>query len=249
MWIDAICVNQGDDNEKSTQVAQMGAIYRNAAEVVSILGSPSAKTDDAMTPDHWFSRQYQHRHSDALTLGLYDLFAFNRYWRRAWILQEITLAKKSTLCCGARMVDFQIAKEFLPIMEVMASTAETFSQLAELGQGVSWSQAREGYQYLKKAMVGAYQEGDNFDPFNLSTIQRFRGQTILELLKDSHRFNQCQDARDILYSRIAFATDAAELVPPPDYSVPPKQVFETFATNCVTKTSSLELCAHMCNQS
>lgn len=139
------------------------------------------------------------------------------------------------------MVDFQIAKEFLPISEVMTSTSETLSQLVGLGQGVSWSEAREGYQYLKKVMVGAYQEGDNFDPFNISTIQRFRGQTILELLKDSRRFNQCQDARDILYSRIALATDAAELVPPPDYSVPPKQVFETFATNCITKTSSLEL--------
>lgn len=219
-------------------MAQMGTIYRNAAEVVSIIGSPTAMTDDALTPDHWFSRQYQHHYADNLTYGLHEIFAFNNYWRRTWVLQEITLARKSKLCCGARLLDFETAKEFLAIWNVMTGAGETMIQLSK---GINWSEARTAYQYGKRLLADSWREGDAANPFDLSTIQRFRGQAFIDLLKDSRRFNKCQDPRDIIYSRIALATDASDLVPPPDYSVPAKQVFETFAINCITKTSSLEL--------
>ncbi|KAK8115627.1 hypothetical protein PG984_012129 [Apiospora sp. TS-2023a] len=38
LWVDAICINQNDLDERSTQVAQMGAIYRTARRVISWLG-------------------------------------------------------------------------------------------------------------------------------------------------------------------------------------------------------------------
>lgn len=39
--MDAICINQSDDEEKSREVLQMGAVYSNAKDVVVWLG-PSA---------------------------------------------------------------------------------------------------------------------------------------------------------------------------------------------------------------
>ncbi|KAF2184619.1 hypothetical protein K469DRAFT_781150 [Zopfia rhizophila CBS 207.26] len=38
-WIDRICINQGDSNEKNTQVAMMGEIYQNADRVITYLGA------------------------------------------------------------------------------------------------------------------------------------------------------------------------------------------------------------------
>lgn len=38
LWIDAICINQEDDDEKSQQVSMMGSIYRNASQVNICLG-------------------------------------------------------------------------------------------------------------------------------------------------------------------------------------------------------------------
>lgn len=38
LWIDAVCINQGDDAEKSAQVARMGDIYRNAMQINVCLG-------------------------------------------------------------------------------------------------------------------------------------------------------------------------------------------------------------------
>lgn len=40
VWIDQICINQGDDREKSHQVEQMRHIYSGAEEVVAWLGPP-----------------------------------------------------------------------------------------------------------------------------------------------------------------------------------------------------------------
>lgn len=48
LWIDAICINQADDFEKSWQVSQMGAIYSQADIVYMMLGSGTAETDRAM---------------------------------------------------------------------------------------------------------------------------------------------------------------------------------------------------------
>jgi len=36
-WINSICINQGDEAERSAQVAQMGPIYRGKGDFVCIL--------------------------------------------------------------------------------------------------------------------------------------------------------------------------------------------------------------------
>lgn len=46
LWVDAVCINQADDVEKSYQVSLMGEIYRNAEEVVIFLGEE--RDDSAM---------------------------------------------------------------------------------------------------------------------------------------------------------------------------------------------------------
>lgn len=38
MWIDAICINQDDSDERSSQVAMMDSIYQNAEEIIAWLG-------------------------------------------------------------------------------------------------------------------------------------------------------------------------------------------------------------------
>jgi len=45
LWVDAICINQDDDAEKSSQVQQMGRIYRSAELVIAWLGEASDDSD------------------------------------------------------------------------------------------------------------------------------------------------------------------------------------------------------------
>jgi hypothetical protein len=48
IWIDAVCINQSDDVEKSWQVAQMGEIYKGAAKTLLYLGPEDDKLQIAM---------------------------------------------------------------------------------------------------------------------------------------------------------------------------------------------------------
>jgi hypothetical protein len=48
LWIDAVCINQSDDVEKSWQVAQMGEIYKGAAKTLIYLGPEDDKLQIAM---------------------------------------------------------------------------------------------------------------------------------------------------------------------------------------------------------
>ena len=42
LWVDAICINQSDDLENSSQIPRMGTIFEQAAEVVIWLGKKTA---------------------------------------------------------------------------------------------------------------------------------------------------------------------------------------------------------------
>lgn len=48
MWIDALCINQADDEEKSVQVANMGAVYAAADSTIAWLGPRGINSDEAM---------------------------------------------------------------------------------------------------------------------------------------------------------------------------------------------------------
>lgn len=48
MWIDAICINQGDPSERSQQVGMMRSIFRSASNVVVWLGEESRTSNRAV---------------------------------------------------------------------------------------------------------------------------------------------------------------------------------------------------------
>lgn len=102
-WIDAICINQNANNnsEKSSQVAMMDRIYVNAHKVLCWLGEPTL----GMESDLKDLRIYLSRATTAEkeTCALRGLkFLMNRpYWTRLWIVQEVILAQRITLMCGA----------------------------------------------------------------------------------------------------------------------------------------------------
>ncbi|KAJ4142670.1 hypothetical protein NW754_010109 [Fusarium falciforme] len=109
LWIDAVCINQSDLVEKSTQIPKMAMIY-NRAEGVSVwLGGDDAGavdfidkllnldgfdplTKDPGTPEEW-----------AALLALMQRPWFNR----RWIVQEISLARRATLLCETRSVSWE----------------------------------------------------------------------------------------------------------------------------------------------
>ncbi|KAG5656890.1 hypothetical protein KAF25_011059 [Fusarium avenaceum] len=66
IWIDALCINQMDDEEKSRQVQAMDCVYRQAAKVLIWLGAEADGVDQAMKGVETYGRL-------AIDAGLLDL--------------------------------------------------------------------------------------------------------------------------------------------------------------------------------
>lgn len=124
LWIDAITINQNDVNEKNSQVALMGHIYKQATRVIAWLGQgdddvgaafdlikSSAdlgalsfkelyedKFDDA--PKQAAVHQMKTRATGKQYWDVFDHVSSLEYFQRLWIVQEILLAKRLSLWYG-----------------------------------------------------------------------------------------------------------------------------------------------------
>ncbi|KAF2135420.1 uncharacterized protein K452DRAFT_239417, partial [Aplosporella prunicola CBS 121167] len=48
LWVDALCINQRNNMEKSKQVAKMGRIFQEAVRVTCWIGTPTRDSDSAI---------------------------------------------------------------------------------------------------------------------------------------------------------------------------------------------------------
>ncbi|KAH7086422.1 heterokaryon incompatibility protein-domain-containing protein [Paraphoma chrysanthemicola] len=119
-WIDAICINQDDDIERCHQVQQMGKIYSGAQLVLAWLGANSqlASLFQYMRVDMPNQLFFDAEHF----LALSEL-SEHVYWKRAWITQEIQLARHAYLLSNNQHLDLSFFQRVGPTI-----VARTFSQ-------------------------------------------------------------------------------------------------------------------------
>lgn len=118
LWVDAICINQADVQEKSAQVSMMARIHSQASSVCIWLGDDYDRSDLALdfiqntvldlgalediTADSKFAEEWK-----ALAALM------NRPWfTRRWVISMILHARSATLYCGSRSIqwsDFEMA--------------------------------------------------------------------------------------------------------------------------------------------
>ncbi|KAH4055820.1 hypothetical protein HBI26_186530 [Parastagonospora nodorum] len=99
LWIDAICIDQINNAERTHQVQQMSHIFSRAIEVIAWLG-----TDKSVAK---FLRYSSH---ERIRGHLVQAFVDCDYWKRAWVTQELFLALRVTLLAGG----IETPLEFLP---------------------------------------------------------------------------------------------------------------------------------------
>lgn len=113
-WIDAVCINQADIDERNSQVALMRRIYKRAAGVRIWLGEEADDSAMAMDLVGQFADPPERGPgaapviypslSEDQTLRHWKALAalFRRpWWERAWIRQEVTLATFPKVQCGS----------------------------------------------------------------------------------------------------------------------------------------------------
>lgn len=133
LWVDAVCINQGDLEEKSTQVAMMGEIYSRCSTVFLWLGAPESSDDiyAESRPDPFtVLRQLANnchlyelpgfrcgQESDQITFQEEDacldpweaffLVATSPWFKRSWTVQETVLPRTAIAVLGPWRMSFQ----------------------------------------------------------------------------------------------------------------------------------------------
>lgn len=99
LWIDAICLNQKDETEKTQQIPLMGRIYSDAKRVHIWLGEDEVeKARRAFTIIRHAEREEQPTIDEDETRCLADFF--NRPWfTRRWIIQEAVFSHDAIFHC------------------------------------------------------------------------------------------------------------------------------------------------------
>jgi len=137
LWIDAICIDQGNNNEKNHQVQMMSRIYTRANEVAVWLGEDNEDSTtairfihekiikledfDSLCADKTYSDQWR-----AL------MMLMQRSWfSRRWVVQEIALASNATIYCGPDSISWN---EFAVAVELFVEVESATHRLSEIMQ-------------------------------------------------------------------------------------------------------------------
>ncbi|KAH6688811.1 heterokaryon incompatibility protein-domain-containing protein [Leptodontidium sp. MPI-SDFR-AT-0119] len=112
LWVDAICINQTNDAERSSQVRLMDQTYRDAVCVSVWLGLVTL-------PEHirsYLPTQIPTRtvESDGFNWAESIVDLSNRpYWSRVWVIQEFLLGQNVELHCSDNQINWLDFQEFL----------------------------------------------------------------------------------------------------------------------------------------
>jgi hypothetical protein len=143
LWVDAICINQQDVEERCSQVTLMGAVYSFCQEVIIWLGKDESNLKhfkylhEAFLPALW---QYGEENGQDLILksnwtldlvkdrlkldtskywnGYAKFYDERRWFSRAWVLQELTLARNVVVLAGNSKLDWDEMSALANIMSM-----------------------------------------------------------------------------------------------------------------------------------
>jgi hypothetical protein len=124
LWVDAICINQYDEEEKEMQVRSMHKIYRLAQRVIAWLGVQDNASNQAFGLMSIGQKLHRDPAAAAITLQVGNedrhqdnavrKFMERPYWSRAWIVQEMMVARSLVIQCGPEMVPYAALEKLFP---------------------------------------------------------------------------------------------------------------------------------------
>lgn len=228
IWADSLCINQQDDADKSIQVGMMRKIYERAQRVVVWLGEATyalerfLKQLDAMAENRIRGEHHQSialrkpQEQKPADFQIPQEFLTHPYWRRVWILQEITSNPKHGVslwygharCCFSSVLSLMRA----------ASAEKSVSSRAEYDQNPF-----EVLQLLREAR-------------QQSTI------TILDMIQMKGRW-ESSDPKDKLLALVQLSADGLDYIP--DYSLNMHQLYADFAKHLIGMHGHLDVLEHV----
>jgi hypothetical protein len=264
LWIDAICINQKDGQEKSHQLSRMLEIYSKSYNVRIWIGDEEEKefSDNAM---NFIEAAVDLKDLDRLVVPIPDNPTVNndtaRLWAafanllkrpwftRRWVVQEVASGKRATIQCGAVEKNWH---DFADTIELFMAKLEDIRKLYNLSE-----LSRREPEALK------YVESYGAEAMVMTTNNIFRKTgsgdvmerlwTIENLVMSLLTF-EASNPRDTVYALLGIANDGPQGARPLrdgvdpltlDYDKHPLEVYIDFVQYCIKTSNSLDIiCRH-----
>ncbi|KAI0403944.1 HET-domain-containing protein [Xylaria palmicola] len=233
IWIDTVCINQQDTQEKSEQVQFMCNIYRQASRVVAYPGSDwrYRLAGGLVCQLFALSHQYNTDEGDLSPTKPYeartprwralaDLFS-DEYFTRAWVVQEVSVGQKTEIYVGGIYIPWTIFAHVINWC-LHSSRRRLLTGSDEKDMGI-W---RSGRSHDSIAVITALRP----EVVLTDSVGSFSSLVDLEKLLYVTFSFRATDPRDKVFGLmgIARATGSVALTVP-DYSLPVEQVFRNAA--------------------
>ncbi|KXX75276.1 Heterokaryon incompatibility protein 6, OR allele [Madurella mycetomatis] len=267
LWVDAVCINQSDNEEKEKQIMLMGQIYKQARQVLIYLGKSDPGVDGAMQDFRWLDwkltpihiLRYNSRWVSLGPLGvvIMDLLPrmkpieekefdwgpvinlLQRQWfERTWIIQEAVLARRAQVICGNQSVPWAALERVVIAMNIYNGTVKRIPGYKNIDQAVS------AVNLMRSARRDAYR---HIQMPEFWLLGRFVGRSrqeftrMLDLIQESRRF-AVTNPRDKIYGLLGITkedTRSEYLVP--DYKASPGEVYRRFVLWEILHNNSLRV--------
>jgi hypothetical protein len=227
LWVDAVCINQSHNAEKSHQVGVMRDIYANARRVFSWLGDVDKHSHLAFDTLRRFTsvgaREALGIASSLLTeakerRAAIKCFTQLPYFFRMWIVQEVVAAKEVVLFWGPHTIGFDAACEAME--RITGSNFYPFStETANISYVRRWRQA--------------YHARDLKNPGDADVLD-------LRLFVDT-RGRTATDPRDKIYSLCGITGKTIAAGIRVDYDEPVRKVYTDFSKHVLRTRPDLQL--------
>jgi hypothetical protein len=233
IWVDALCINQLDEVEKSHQIRFMPSIYTNAFRVMMWLGEEEENTKLAFkmirdAPPESLAELVGNGNENSDQWEALQSLLVRPYWSRVWILQEVLLSRSlGIICCGS----FRIPWARLSIF-FRNFTSGLLSIATGTARKIIWNPR------------------DPKTPFSLAImyLQRYHGVkfSLLDYLVLAQSRN-CWNARDKVFGILGLCDAAIIEEFKIDYSQSVKDIFRDTALYLIQKDQNLDVlsaCKH-----
>ncbi|CZR68417.1 uncharacterized protein PAC_18316 [Phialocephala subalpina] len=227
-WIDALCINQEDNMEKSTEIRRMLSIYKAATKVVVWLGLSNEGAVAALDKMNEFIGFYINSNKpldesakefvtdmDNARRTIYQIQDLMRrpWFSRVWIVQEVAAAKEILYLCGSQSAPGQLLPS---IVDAIDNT--TLKDLRKsVDEGIDWESDQGTFIMLQHDVNWI---AIRFFKLLESVTRQVDPPPLWDLiltLKDYEA--QATDPRDYIFALLGIANDSAALGIAADYSL------------------------------
>ncbi|KAM3086079.1 hypothetical protein ACMFMG_000216 [Clarireedia jacksonii] len=237
LWVDAVCINQEDNDEKEQQIQMMATIYSQARQVIVWLGPEADDSDHAIElirlagagritelsggePEIEYSDDYSDdfnvksrnhlRNQRSKNQAAVTALLQRPWFRRIWVLQEIAAAKHVHIMCGtAEIAGYSLCLGIDSLKDLYEAQPAIKTLVYSVGHLI-----RGGFFRSNTDMVAAGRSSLNIRPLG-------------ELL-DMYHAHQATLSHDKIYALLAMCSDdVSKAGIMPNYDMPWEKLLQT----------------------